>query len=323
MTTSAIDHQVEPRMASTRASVVRKQRRGSSFDRSRNRLFIPFVGPAFGLYALFLLVPIGATAWISLHRWPGAGPMAWRGLDNYWRLFQDPLFQTSFVNMLILLFLGGIGTFAFSFLLMLILRNLPGRKFARAVIFFPTIVPTIALSILWGFLFQSNGLVNALLRLVGVDSPPQWLAKENLFMMVVVGIIWTSTGFYTTILMAAVDRIPKDLYEDCALAGASKWQTFRHVTIPLSWEVIGVCAVLWTIAAVTTFEVLLVMAGAAGQMPPVETWTSSLYAYAVARPVGDIPSYGASAANSIVILLLVAVLVVGLLRFMRRDRVEY
>jgi raffinose/stachyose/melibiose transport system permease protein len=299
------------------------RRNGSALQRQRRRLYVPFVAPALLLYTIFLLVPVAATVWISLQKWPGYGPMEWSGVRNYRYMFTDPVFQQAFKNTLLLLIGGGVATFAISFGLTMLLRDLAGRSTVRSVIFFPNIVPALVLSILWGFLFQADGLVNKVLRAVGVDHPPAWLSQEHQYSMILVGLVWISTGFYTTVIMAAVDRIPPYLYEDCLLAGANSWQRFRHVTLPLSWDVIGVCSVLWTINSIKTFEFILAMAGSASGLPSARTWTVSLYAYATAFASDGVPNYGLAAADAIFTLGLVAALVVLIRRVMRRDAIQF
>lgn len=300
-----------------------QRRQGSAMQRQRRRLYVPFVAPALVLYAIFLLVPVAATVWISLHRWPGYGTMEWAGTKNYRYMFGDPVFQQAFKNTLLLLIGGGAATFAISFGLTMLLRDLAGRSTVRSVIFFPNIVPALVLSILWGFLFQADGLVNKVLRAIGVQHPPAWLSQDHQYAMILLGLVWISTGFYTTVIMAAVDRIPPYLYEDCLLAGANSWQRFRHVTLPLSWDVIGVCSVLWTINSIKTFEFVLAMAGSASGLPSTRTWTVSLYAYATAFAADGVPSYGLAAADAIFTLGLVAVLVVLIRRVMRRDAIQF
>ncbi|OUC91200.1 carbohydrate ABC transporter permease [Streptosporangium minutum] len=294
----------------------------SPLARGRKRLFWPFIAPALVLYVVFYILPTLATAWISLNKWAGAGPMEFAGLDNYRRLLLDPVFQGSFANTLTILFAVGGATFALSFLLTMILRDMAGRKAVRAIIFFPNIISGIVLSILWGFLFQAEGVVNQALRTFGMDNPPNWLGTENLFSVIMIGLVWVQTGFFTTILMAAVDRIPKDLYEVCDLEGANAWQRFRHVTLPLMWDVVGVCAVLWSISAIKIFEFIYAFAGAAGQLPPTKVWNTALYAYAEAFASG-VPKYGSAAATGMVMLALVGVLVVLLRRMFRRDTVQF
>ena len=288
----------------------------------RRRLFWPFVLPGLLLYVGFVVFPTLATAWISLHEWAGAGEMEFVGIDNYSRLAADPVFQQAFGNTLIILLGVGGATFALSFVLTMILKDMTGRKAVRAIIFFPNIASGVVLSILWGFLFQSDGIVNAALAAVGITDPPDWLGADNLFTVIMIGLVWAQTGFYTTILMAAVDRIPADLYEAADLEGANAWHRFRNITLPLMWDVVGVAAVLWAINAIKIFEFIYAFAGASGQLPPTRVWNTAVYAYAEAFASG-VPKYGASAATGMVMLLLVGLLTVLIRRVMRRDSIEY
>src|SRR5699024_8946238 len=84
---------------------------GSALRRNRRKRFGPFVGPAWVFYTVLFVVPIIASIWISFHQWPGAGPMEWKGLDNYLRLMTDTVFLTSFGNTLLLLFVVGAAIF--------------------------------------------------------------------------------------------------------------------------------------------------------------------------------------------------------------------
>ncbi|MFC1430921.1 carbohydrate ABC transporter permease [Streptacidiphilus sp. N1-3] len=289
----------------------------------RRRLFWPFLAPALLVYGVFFAGPSLFTVWLSFNKWAGAGPMTFVGLHNYQRLWLDPTFHQAFGNTLWIVFgVGGL-TFLLSFGLTMVLRDMRGRKAARAVLFFPNIVSSVVLAILWGFLFQQGGLVDSLLGAAGWHHPPHWLGQGDLFRIIMIGLVWTSTGFYTTILMAAVDQIPAELYEDCELAGANAFQKFRHVTLPLMWDVVGICAVLWTISAVKVFEFIYAFAGATGQMPDTGVWNTALYTYGEAFASGGVPRYGSAAASAVVMVALVGVLVVLIRRVMRRDAVQF
>lgn len=325
MTTAITDRPVaRPRGGGVRAGGRRPGRRPTSpLIAGRRRLFWPLLLPAVIVYTGLFAGPSLFTVWLSLNKWAGAGPMSFVGLRNYRRLLNDPVFEHSFVNTLWIVFGVGAATFAVAFGLTMVLREMRGRKAARAVLFFPNIVPSVALSILWGFLFQYGGLVDSVTHALGLAHPPNWLGQSDLFRVIAIGLVWTSTGFYTTILMAAVDQIPPELYEDCDLAGAGAWQKFRHVTLPLMWDVVGVCAVLWTISAVKVFEFIYTFAGAAGQMPDTGVWNTALYTYGEAFASGGVPSYGTAAASAVIMLALVGVLVGLIRRVMRRDAVQF
>ncbi|MFC4137640.1 MULTISPECIES: carbohydrate ABC transporter permease [unclassified Microbacterium] len=297
---------------------------GNAIDKARRRLFVPFVGPALLFYSVLFVGPAVYAIWIGFNKWSGAGPMEFVGLGNYVRLFSDKLFLKSFGNTLLLLFVVGAAIFIVSFGLTLVLRDMAGRKIARSVIFFPHLVNAMIFGVLAGFVLNPGGLVNTLLGWLGVTDPPAWLAQDNLFPLIMVMLTWITTGYYTTILMAGVDRIPPYYYEDCALAGANAWQRLRYVILPLTWDVFGTCAVLWTISSVKIFEIIWIFGGSTGQgIPPTQTWSTAVYTYVTAFSGESIPAYGMASASAILSLALVSVLVVLLRRVMKRDAIEF
>ncbi|MCE4026117.1 sugar ABC transporter permease [Microbacterium sp. Au-Mic1] len=312
-----------PGVAAGRGSRRASRPGGNAIDNARKKLFVPFVGPALLFYSVLFVGPSVYAIWISFHKWAGAGPMEFVGLGNYVKLFGDKLFLQSFGNTLLLLFVVGIVIFLVSFGLTLVLRDMVGRKIARSVIFFPHLVNAMIFGVLAGFVLNPGGLVNRLLGWVGVTDPPAWLATENLFPLIMVMLTWITTGYYTTILMAGVDRIPPYYYEDCALAGANAFQRLRYVILPLTWDVFGTCAVLWTISSVKIFEIIWIFGGSTGQgIPPTRTWSTAVYTYVTAFSGESIPAYGMASASAILSLALVSMLVVLLRRVMRRDAIE-
>ncbi|WP_202638464.1 carbohydrate ABC transporter permease [Bailinhaonella thermotolerans] len=311
-----------PRRA--RASSGASRRRDSGpLERQQSRLFWPFVAPALLVYGLLFLAPIAYAAWTSLYRWDGMGEMEWQGLKNYWILWNDPNFASSIVNTLKILVIGGVITFLCSFLLTLVLREMRAKLFARSVLFFPNLVNAMVFGAVAGFLFSPDGPVNAVLGWVGVETPPKWLGTDNVFTLIMATLIWTATGYYTTIIMAAVDQIPPYLYEAAELEGASAWQRLRHVTIPLAWDVITVCAVLWTVSSVKVFELILLFGGSNAAEPPMQTWTTAVYVYASVFPTGSVPKLGLASAAALVSLVMVGLFTVLLRRLMRRDPIRY
>lgn len=296
----------------------------SPLERQRRRMFWPFAAPALIVYTVIFLVPIGYAAWTSLYKWDGMGPKRWRGWKNYQVLFDDPYFRSSLTNTLKILFIGGACTFAISFALTLVLREMRGRLFARSVIFFPCLVNAMVFGILAGFLFSPDGPVNQLLHGLGLATPPKWLSTDNLFPMIVGTLVWTATGYYTAIIMAAVDQIPTYLYEAAELDGCNAFQRFRHVTLPMAWDVISVCAVLWTVSSVKIFELILVYGGSStGQAPPAQSWNTAMYVYEEAFPAQSTPALGMATAAAIVSLVMVGLFTVILRRIMRRAAIEY
>lgn len=296
---------------------------GSAFEHTRRRLYGPFVYPALALFVAIMVAPTLFTFWVSLNKWSGASAMEFVGLANYSRLAADPVFRTSFVNTAWIVLGVGIAIYVISFTLTMLLQDMIGRKTVRMVIFFPTLVPGIVVSILWGFLFNPNGFVNSVLRAVGIDDPPLWLAPDRMFSTIMLGLVWLNVGTYTVILMAAADRIPPELYEVADIEGASPFQRFRYVTLPLMWDVVSVTAVLWCIGALKVFEFLLTFSTATGTLPDRRIWNFALYSYATAFPTDGAARFGMASATGVVILLLTFLLTVGARRLMRRDDVTY
>ncbi|MFE6755492.1 carbohydrate ABC transporter permease [Streptomyces sp. NPDC057684] len=177
--------------------------RGTPLAVRRRRLFWPFVAPALACLVLFYLGPLLFGVWTSLHRWDGFTPMTWRGLGNYRALLDDPFFRTSMTNTFTILICVGVIMFVLSFALTMVLRDMRGKKFVRAVIFFPHIVNAMVFGVLAGFLFNPNGLANAALAAIGIDDPPKWLSVDNVFMLILATMVFTTTGFYVTIIMAS------------------------------------------------------------------------------------------------------------------------
>ncbi|REF37163.1 carbohydrate ABC transporter membrane protein 1 (CUT1 family) [Thermasporomyces composti] len=304
--------------------VRRTSRSASPFDSARRRALGVFVVPALAVYVLVVIAPTLLTVWISFHRWAGAGPMEYVGIGNYRFMLRDPAFHRSFVTTMVILFVVGAITFTVAFVLTMLLQDMAGRRFVRAVVFFPSLLPGLVIAILWGFLFDPQGLVNHILTLLGVDEPPLWLGADHLFSTVMAGKVWLSAGTYTVIFMAAADRIPRYFYEAADLDGASAVQRFRHVTVPLMSGVAGVCAVLWSISALKSFEFMLAFAGATGQLPPVSLWTFPLYSYATAFAADAAAGFGVASAAAVMTLALSLVLTILVRRVLaERTHVEY
>lgn len=296
----------------------------SPFEAARRRVIAPFLLPALLVYTLVMVVPSVVTVWISFNEWAGVGPMEWVGFANYVEMVRDPVFGQSFWNTMKILFGVGGAVFGIAFLLTMLLQDMVGRKFVRAVVFFPSLVPGLVIAILWGNLLDPDGLVNSGLKALGVAHPPLWLAPENMFTTIMAGMAWLFAGTYTVIFMASADRIPRSFYEAAELDGASSLRRFWHITLPLMSDVIGVCSLLWAIGALKTFEFVLVFAGATGSLPPTGLWTFSVYAYAGAFPSDGVPKYGLASAAAVLTMLLTVVLTVLVRRVMgRREQNDY
>jgi raffinose/stachyose/melibiose transport system permease protein len=246
------------------------------------------------------------------------------GARNYVSLYTSDAFRTAFWHTLDILVVCGVAIFVIAFAMTVALREMRGRRAVRSMLFFPYLISPVVIAIGLGLVLDPTGVLDRGLKAVNLASlAKQWLSPEHIFFTLVVTIIWVSTGFYVLLLMAGVERIPQYFYEDSDLAGASAWQKFRHVTLPLTWDVVTVAAVLWVINAFKIFE-LIVAFSTLGDAPPLQARTLAVEQYFMTVG-GRIPVYdmGRGAAVGVLTLALVAVCVVLLRRLMRRERIEF
>jgi len=292
-----------------------------------SRSFIAaFLLPAILLYLIFFLIPTAQTIYYSFFDWSGVGDeMTFIGLDNYQELMKDDLFIQSFTNTLIILLIGGAIIFGLAFMLTAMLNSgIRGRGAFRAIIFLPNVIATIALTTLWGYIYNPRfGMLNSFFKLLGLEglSKTTWTAPDTIFWSMLVALIWIYVGFYLVLLLAGVDKIPIDYYEAAKLDGANQLQMFIKITIPLLWDVITVAAVLWSIAALKIFEFPFAFTS----LEPVpETYTTAVYLYVMGFGQRT-PIYRMGYASAIGVLMLISVIliVIVLRRLMRREVIQY
>lgn len=300
--------------------------RGSSEKvRERRRMVAIFLLPALAFYGVFFMVPVLGSFFLSFVSWDGLGEMSFVGVANYAGLLGDGTFWLSFTNTLGVLFIVGGSVFLASFLLMSILRGMQGGRFIRAVVFFPNIVAPVVLAIAWGFILNpQTGLVNTTLGAIGLASLQQvWLGPDLIMSSVMAALAWIYAGFFATILLSAVDRIPAYYYEACDIEGASRFQKFRYVTLPMSWDIVSVASVLWVITAIKVFEFIYAF-GAVSGSPPRESWTLGIHLYMITlgnrSPIYEM---GYGSAIAVFMVLLTALLVFLVFRFMRREPIDF
>lgn len=192
-------------------------------------------------YAIFLAAifayPLGLAVWMSFHHYiftaPGVSvPRPWVGLDNYRSVLGDPAVRRSFANILVFLVINVPLTVILSLGLATALNAvIPFRAFFRAAYYIPYVTASVAVVGVWMFLFNSSGLVN---KTLGPLAPnPSWLVNAHLAMpSIAVYVTWKQLGFFILLYLAALQNVPKELYEAAAVDGASRLRSFWSVTVP-------------------------------------------------------------------------------------------
>lgn len=291
----------------------------------KRRVYWSFLAPALLVYVSLFVAPAFVSAYASFTKWRGSGDnMKYTGLANYRRLWRDQEFHTAFFNTLKVVVYCGVAIFVIAFVLTMLLRQMRARRTLRSVLFFPVIVAPLVVGIALGVLLAPDGALNAALRSIGLGGlTAHWLNPDIMFKTVMVSIVWVTTGYYTVLLMAGVDRIPAYFYEDSELAGANAFQQFRYVTLPMTWDVVSVAAILWVINSIRIFEFIYAFVGTASN-PPINARTLTVEQF-LTTTGGNPPAYeiGYGCAMGVVMVALIGVLVVLLRRVMRRDAIEF
>lgn len=327
------------------------RRRGGGIRSNEHVAGWLFVAPVLVILGLFLLLPILMALWVSLTDWNGqgspfTGQVPFVGGDNYTRLFaEDGLarrdFMTSIRNNLyyVALVVPAQTVLALGLALVVNNRMLKGKSFFRTAFYFPSVTSSVAISVVFLFMFANSGAVNALLGFLGidgpqwfadsrgvlhlllgaagVDSPPaaltsggplgltwwDWLAGPSVAMMSIIClVVWTTSGTFMLMFLAALQNVPVVLDESSTLDGATWWQRFRHVTLPLIRPTMFLVLTLGLIGSWQVFDQVYVMS----QGDPAKTTLTPAYlSYRTAFRDFD---YGSGAAISFVLFLIIILL---------------
>ena len=277
-----------------------------------------FALPALGFYVFFNLRAVLQSVQYSFYDWNGIGPSTWVGLENYRAIFTDRELLEPLLHALILIAFFTALPVAFGLVAAATMQSIQGRftgALARTVLFLPQIIPGAAAGVAWVWMYSSNGVVNQILRLIGLgEFTRAWLGDFD-WALVAVGFIgtWLSTGFCTLLLMSGVGRIDPSLYEAARLDGAGATARFRHITVPSLKQEIGVCTTVTIISALASFDVVYLATqggpGGATMVPGVKVYN---LAFSESR-LGD------ASALAVVLALLIVAIIIPLQRFFRED----
>ncbi|MFY1693641.1 carbohydrate ABC transporter permease [Plantactinospora sp. WMMB782] len=294
-------------------------------------LIITFLVPPLLLYGFFVLSPYLQAFQISTTNWLGYSASAdYVGLENFGNLLRDGALWNAVRNNAILLLLLPVLTIALG-LFFASMLNMGGRRGTAGVVgvrgsgayklvyFFPQVLSVVIIALLWKEVYHpNNGLLNATLRAVGLPAPT-WLGDpRTAFWAVLAVMVWANVGFYVVLFGAAMQAIPKDIYEAVMLDGASRFTTLRRITIPLLWDTVQVAWIYLAIAALDGFILIQQMTDGG---PNHSSDVIGLRMYNTA--FGTETKFGYASAIGVVMFFLTLSVAVLALRVSRRDRIEY
>ena len=274
-------------------------------------------------YAVFLVVvfawPLALAVWISFHDYFFAAPGAqvdrpFVGLANYREVLSDPAVRESFVNVGIFLVINVPLTVGLSLVLAAALNGaVRGRTFLRVSFYIPYVTASVALVAVWLFLFSSGGMVNQLLGPLAPD--PSWLVNSGLAMPVIAMFVtWKQMGFFILLYLAALQNVPKELYESASTDGASTLRSFRHVTVPGVRPATVLVVILATITGANLFTEPYLLTNGGGPNGASTSPVLLMYQRGIEQGNPDV-------ASAIGVLLVIAVLLISLVnrRLLERD----
>lgn len=236
---------------------------------TKKRFLTPyfFLAPALLIIAVFILYPTIAVIYYSFTEYNIVQPPQWIGLQNYERLWRDPIFWKALTNSFLYLIVTPTLIFLSILLAIAVNRPLPGINMFRALYYVPVISGTIAVGIAWRWLFDYNGgLINGILIGVGILAQPiQWLAEPALTLPIAMLLtIWIGLGYYMMVFLAGLQNIPEDLYDAAMIDGCNGWQKHWHVSLPGLRPQITFVAVISSLAALEVFNEIFVLTGGLG-----------------------------------------------------------
>lgn len=216
------------------------------------------VAPAFLLVLFFFLIPLATTVWMSFHNWPLMGAARFTGLANYAAVLEDGRFFRALRFTLWYTLAATVIIFAVAFPLALFVDK-PGGATAlyRTAIFLPVVVGFASASLLWSWLVNADaGLLSpALLRLGVIDQPINVLADEGqVFAAILVMVLWKTAGFTMILLLTGIQSVPSDLHEAAMIDGATPWQRFSRITLPLIRRTVALALLLSVTGSMLAFD---------------------------------------------------------------------
>lgn len=284
---------------------------------NRRELLLPYllVAPALAVLLALSIYPLLYSITISLQQETASG-VVWT-LAHFKRLVSDNFFRTAMVHTFVYAvaaltceFVIGLG------LALLLNQQIRGRGLFRASLLVPMMLPTVVVGVVWRLMLNPNfGAINGTLKQLGVNTESlTWTASPRLAFLAVVAVdVWQWTPFVFLVLLAGLQAIPQEPYEAALIDGSSRWQTFRHVTLPLLKPAILIVLLLRTMDLLRVFDQIFILTEGG---PGFATETISLYIYRTAFRFSE---FGYAAAMSFVLLALTNIISVIYIKLLQRE----
>lgn len=274
-----------------------------------------FLVPAVVIFMVFFIIPMVTSLFFSLTVWD-LKDFTFCGLDNFKTFFGEKSLSISIRNTLIYAFLTSGLKVAIAFFIALFLTSkIKSKTFIRSLVFFPNLVSAVAIGIIWKALMHpSKGLINTLLDGIGIAGP-NWLGDVNLALFSVIAVdVWKGVSISTVIFIAGISSIDTSFYEAASIDGATRWQTIRHIVMPLVRTSTNTIITLSLIGGLRCFDLIWAMTKG-GPGFATDVLASVVYKQYAAG------FYGLSTAGNVIMFAVIAVIAFPLTKFLNSREV--
>lgn len=219
------------------------------------------VAPMMIGFSVFFLIALGASLVLSLSSWDMLSSPVWVGFDNYRKLLNDGEFRRALLNTVAIAGPNVVLRLVVALALAVALNtNIRFRRFYQMLFFMPVLTMPVAIGTIWKWLYDpSFGPINGLLGQVGLPRPEWLLHPRTAIVAVVIVLLWSSVGYDMVIYLAGLQAIPRDYYHAAQIDGASSWQQFRDITLPLLTPTTFFLMVIGVIFSLQVFDLVYVM----------------------------------------------------------------
>ncbi|MDR2742689.1 MAG: sugar ABC transporter permease [Treponema sp.] len=265
-----------------------------------------FLVPAGVIYLSVVMIPVFYSMVISLFKWNGIAAMEFAGLNNYVTLFRDSIFTKAILNNLIWIILSLFATMAAALGLAVMLNKpFAGRTFFRGFFYFPAVIASIAVAIIWRWIYNpSYGFINQLLKTLGSGFQQSWISSPTASLYAIFfASLWQSVGQPMIFFLAGLQTVPEEVLEAATIDGAGSFYRFLVITVPMMKETFVIVIANLIVGAMKVFDVVM---GLTAGGPNNATQMMSTYMYAQTFRYNNV-GYGTAIAILMIVFMMVVI----------------
>ena len=262
-----------------------RARRRRSLAHTKWPVLIIFLPPALVLFTLLVILPIGEAAWYSFFSWNGYGePSKWVDFRNYQLIFRNSAFTKALINNGLIIAVSIVIQLPLAlWLASMVTKQIRGALFFRLIFFLPYVLADVAAGMIWRFVYDGDfGLIAGIWHFFGAE-PPFVLANPDTAMSAILGVVvWKYFGFHMMLFIAGLQAIDRSILEAADIDGATGWQKFRLVTLPMLGSTVRLSVFFAVIGSLQLFDLIMPLTGG-GPANSTQTMVTFLYNFGVTR----------------------------------------